>query len=53
MNKSILDNRAALKAEIDKIAEVTGLAQGTIKSHLSRGKMKLASYLKQNGYERK
>ena len=24
MNKSILDNRAALKAEIDKIAEVAG-----------------------------
>ena len=37
---------------IDKIAEVTGLAQGTIKSHLSRGKTKLASYLKQNGYDR-
>ena len=37
---------------IDKIAEVTGLAQGTIKSHLSRGKQKLASYLKQNGYDR-
>ena len=38
---------------IDKIAEVTGLAQGTIKSHLSRGKNKLASYLKQNGYDRR
>ena len=37
---------------IDKIAEVTGMAQGTIKSHLSRGKSKLASYLKQNGYDR-
>ena len=37
---------------IDKIAEVTGMAQGTIKSHLSRGKQKLASYLKQNGYDR-
>lgn len=37
---------------IDKIAEVTGMAQGTIKSHLSRGKTKLASYLKQNGYDR-
>lgn len=37
---------------IDKIAEVTGLAQGTVKSHLSRGKQKLASYLKQNGYDR-
>ena len=38
---------------IDKIAEITGLATGTVKSHLSRGKMKLASYLKQNGYDRK
>ena len=37
---------------IDKIADVTGLAQGTIKSHLARGKQKLASYLKQNGYDR-
>ena len=37
---------------IDKIAEVTGMVQGTIKSHLSRGKQKLASYLKQNGYDR-
>ena len=38
---------------IDKISEITNLAQGTVKSHLSRGKMKLANYLKQNGYERK
>lgn len=38
---------------IDKIAEVTGLAQGTVKSHLSRGKQKLTSYLRQNGYDRK
>lgn len=38
---------------IDKIAEITGLAAGTVKSHLSRGKGKLATYLKQNGYERK
>ena len=37
---------------IDKIADVTGMAQGTIKSHLSRGKQKLASYLKHNGYDR-
>lgn len=37
---------------IDKIAEVTGMAQGTVKSHLSRGKVKLASYLKKNGYDR-
>lgn len=37
---------------IDKISEITGLATGTVKSHLSRGKTKLASYLKQNGYDR-
>ncbi len=37
---------------IEKIAEVTGMAQGTIKSHLSRGKSKLASYLRNNGYDR-
>lgn len=35
---------------IDKIAEITKMAEGTIKSHLSRGKQKLATYLKQNGY---
>ena len=38
---------------IDKIASITGLAQGTVKSHLSRGKEKLASYLKKNGYDGK
>lgn len=36
---------------IDKIAEITGLAQGTVKSHLSRGKEKLTTYLKKNGYD--
>ncbi|MGL4520618.1 MAG: RNA polymerase sigma factor [Phocaeicola sp.] len=36
---------------IDKIATITGLPTGTIKSHLSRGKEKLAQFLKQNGYE--
>ncbi|MBQ6063451.1 MAG: RNA polymerase sigma factor [Prevotella sp.] len=38
---------------INKIAEVTGMAESTIKSHLSRGKQKLANYLKNNGYDRK
>lgn len=38
---------------IDKIANITGLPTGTVKSHLSRGKEKLANYLKQNGYDRK
>ena len=37
---------------IDKIAGITGCPTGTVKSHLSRGKEKLAKYLKQNGYER-
>ena len=38
--------------EIKKIAEITGMADGTVKSHLSRGKEKMANYLKQNGYGR-
>ena len=38
---------------IDKIVDITGMASGTVKSHLSRGKEKLAHYLKQNGYDRK
>ncbi|MBP8757220.1 MAG: RNA polymerase sigma factor, partial [Prevotella sp.] len=36
---------------IDKIAEITGMNQGTVKSHLSRGKQKLTNFLKQNGYD--
>lgn len=35
---------------IEKIAGITGCPAGTVKSHLSRGKEKLAAYLKQNGY---
>ncbi|KGF40880.1 MULTISPECIES: RNA polymerase sigma factor [Prevotellaceae] len=38
---------------IDKIADITGLAEGTVKSHLFRGKGKLTTYLKQNGYDGK
>ena len=37
---------------IEKIAGITGIPAGTVKSHLSRGKDKLATYLKQNGYDR-
>jgi RNA polymerase sigma-70 factor (ECF subfamily) len=37
---------------IDHISEITGISQNTVKSHLSRGKEKLANYLKQNGYDR-
>lgn len=36
---------------IDRISDITGLPAGTVKSHLSRGKARLAKYLKQNGYE--
>jgi RNA polymerase sigma-70 factor (ECF subfamily) len=36
---------------IERIAAVTGYPEGTVKSHLSRGKEKLANYLKQNGYD--
>lgn len=37
---------------IDGITEVTGMPAGTVKSHLSRGKQKLATFLKENGYDR-
>ncbi|MDO4163079.1 MAG: RNA polymerase sigma factor [Bacteroides sp.] len=35
---------------IDKIAGIIGCPSGTVKSHLSRAKEKMATYLKQNGY---
>lgn len=38
---------------IEKIAGITGCPAGTVKSHLSRAKDKMASYLKQNGYDEK
>lgn len=38
---------------IEKIAGITGCPMGTIKSHLSRAKDKMAAYLKQNGYDGK
>lgn len=37
---------------IKKAAIITGMREGTVKSHLSRGKEKLTTYLKNNGYER-
>lgn len=37
---------------INKISEITNLPEGTIKSHIFRGKNKLISYLKENGYDR-
>ena len=36
--------------DIASIAKITEIKEGTVKSHLSRGKEKLANYLKQNGY---
>lgn len=38
--------------QIDEIARITGIAANTVKSHLKRGKEKLANYLRQNGYDR-
>jgi RNA polymerase sigma-70 factor (ECF subfamily) len=38
--------------DIAGIAKITGLKEGTVKSHLSRGKDKLANYLRKNGYDR-
>lgn len=38
---------------IEQIANIMGIAEGTVKSHLSRGKTKLTTYLKENGYGRK
>jgi len=35
---------------IDKISEIMEMAEGTVKSHLSRGKQKLAMFLRKNGY---
>ena len=35
----------------DKISAITGLPTGTVKSHLSRGKEKLANFLRKNGYD--
>ena len=37
---------------IARIAAVTGMPEGTVKSYLSRAKQKLGEYLKKNGYER-
>lgn len=39
--------------DISRIAEITQQKEGTVKSHLSRGKAKLANFLRKNGYERR
>lgn len=38
--------------DIKDIARITQMKEGTVKSHLSRGKEKMANYLRQNGYDR-
>jgi len=38
--------------DIRQVAKITGLKEGTVKSHLSRGKEKMANYLRKNGYDR-
>lgn len=38
---------------IDEISNITNLPQGTVKSHLFRGKEKLTTYLKNNGYDKR
>lgn len=38
---------------IDRIAEIMSMPVGTVKSHLARGKEKLTTYLKNNGYDRR
>ncbi len=39
--------------DIAKIAEITQMKEGTVKSHISRGKEKMVNYLKKNGYDRR
>ena len=39
--------------DIAKIAEITQMKEGTVKSHLSRGKEKMVTFLKNNGYDRR
>jgi hypothetical protein len=46
----------AIRARIDALCaqgRITQMKEGTVKSHLSRGKEKLANYLRQNGYDRR
>ena len=35
---------------IDESSKITGIAENTVKSHLKRGKDKMANYLRENGY---
>ena len=36
---------------VKRIAEISGMTENTVKSHLHRGKSKLATYLRENGYD--
>ncbi len=37
---------------VEQISKITSIPENTVKSHLKRGKEKLANYLSQNGYDR-
>lgn len=37
---------------VDQISKITGINENTVKSHLKRGKDKMANYLKEYGYDR-
>jgi len=37
---------------VDQISKITGIPENTVKSHLKRGKDKMANYLRENGYDR-
>ena len=37
---------------VDEIVAITNLPEGTVKSHIARGKEKLATFLRNNGYDR-
>ncbi len=37
---------------IDQISKITNIPENTVKSHLRRGKDKMANYLRENGYDR-
>lgn len=59
MNVLTIDERTCVTLQLmdglslDEISEVTAMPKGTVKSHLFRGKNKLASYLRRNGYDGK
>ena len=40
------------ETKISDISQITGMPEGTVKSHIARGKEKMSNYLRQNGYGR-